>query len=552
MTRGELDDLLRQTRMQERFRQNGRGPWTVVYSSWRDETSNGAQFAAFSGPSRSKPALADAGWEFHIGDGLPGFSQSYSNGEAETHYHRFGGHDGLEPLVIVQEHYGALPEMLPQLAEEFRHYHNLWVSPDGTRLIKLKDDGSQYVAAEVTRDKVRVRTNLLKQFQAGRQLDLLLFIDSVQFVPDLPDPDEFDYDAIDEEIEEPDARVSFVAQRRTLGGGKGPFSRLLGTLVIAAPDQRHAGVWPFDEDEPEHFPDFIIGEDENGLEIRHSCDPELLANYFGKNPHAPHYLTPVFFRREALQRYYEEPEKYSVTDGYLSCASLWGVRIDNDHPDHVMAFLGDLGRDLPASERDHWRSRNIPPTSSMSETNLRRSFLNQPSWPEAPDLRFKHRYERLCADWTNSLGWTIFREPVVADFHVLKRLRIPLNESQPEFEGQVLNLAKVLVDSLNETELGARLATKVKDEKGVSKFKRWLEQEGYPTVEADIAVLQKVQRLRSRAAAHRKGSDYEKFLTAELGDEGLVWGFARLLVGSIEVLDHLRQFFLYAEEDDGE
>ncbi len=31
--------------------------------------------------------------------------------------------------------------------------------------------------------------------------------------------------------------------------------------------------------------------------------------------------------------------------------------------------------------------------------------------------------------------------PVTADEHVLKRLRIPLSESQPEFEAQVLNLA---------------------------------------------------------------------------------------------------------------
>lgn len=552
MTREEPVERLKQTRMRARFRQNGRGPWTVVYSSWRDGTSNGAQFAAFSETSRREHALCDAGWDFHIGNGLPGFSQSYSSGQPETRYHRFGGYDSLEPLVIVQEHHGALPEMLPQLAEEFRHYHNLWVSPDGTRLIKLDDDGSQYVAAEVSSDEVRVRTNLLRQFQAGRQLDLLLFIDSVQFVPDLSDADEFDYDAIDDEIEEPDARISFVAQRRTLGGGRDPFSRLLGTRVMLPPGQSHAGVWPFDEDEPEHYPDFIIGEDENGRKIRHSCDPELLANYFGKNPDAPHYLTPVFFHREVLQKYYEEPERYTVTDGYLSCASLWGVRVDNDHPDHVMVFLGDLGRDLPESERDHWRSRNIPPTSIMSQTNFRRSFLNQPTWPEAPDLRFKHRYERLRADWSTSLAWDLFREPVEADAHVLKRLRIPLNESQPEFEGQILNLAKVLVDWLNESKLGSLLEAKVKDEKSIAKLKRWLEQEGYPDIDADVAVLQKVQRLRSRAAAHRKGSDYNAFLRDELGSDGLVWGFAQLLVECVEVLDHLRQFFLNSEADDGE
>ena len=322
--------------------------------------------------------------------------------------------------------------------------------------------------------------------------------------------------------------------------------------MLTPPDQGHAGIWPFDDGERQHFPDFIIGEDENGRPVRHSCDPESLANYFGKNPDEPHYLTPVFFRREVLQRYYEVPEKYTVTDGYLRCASLWGVQIDNDHPDHVMVFLGDLGRDLPESERDHWRSHNIAPTSTMSATSYRRSFLNQPTWPEAPDLQFRYRYERLRADWSESFGWDLFRDPVEADLHVLKRLRVPLNESQPEFEGQVLNLAKVMVDSLNDSELATRLLTKLPNEKGISKLKRWLEQEQYPHVAPDMEVLRRVQELRSRASAHRKGSDYESFLTSKIGNDGLAMGFARLLVDSVAVLDHLRQHFLEHGDDDGD
>ena len=35
--------------------------------------------------------------------------------------------------------------------------------------------------------------------------------------------------------------------------------------------------------------------DENGKEIRHTCNPSCLSNYFGANPSAPHYLTPVYF-----------------------------------------------------------------------------------------------------------------------------------------------------------------------------------------------------------------------------------------------------------------
>ena len=122
-------------------------------------------------------------------------------------------------------------------------------------------------------------------------------------------------------------------------------------------------------------PTFIIGEDQDGSSLEYSCDPDELANYFGANPNAPHYVTPVFFRRDVLQKYYEDTDKYAVEDGYLRCGGLWGVRIDNDQPDYVMVFLGDLRRDLPAAERDYWRSFNIAPVGPMSETAFRRSFL---------------------------------------------------------------------------------------------------------------------------------------------------------------------------------
>jgi hypothetical protein len=108
----------------------------------------------------------------------------------------------------------------------------------------------------------------------------------------------------------------------------------------------------------------------------------------------------------------------------------------------------------------------------------------------------------------------------------------------------VLNLAKVLVDALNESRLQKLLGSRIPNEKGISKLKRWLEKEGYPDSDRDIELLQQVQRLRSRAAAHRKGSDYERFVRSELGSDGSIWGLARLLARAINMLTSLREFFL--------
>ncbi|MCY3952304.1 MAG: hypothetical protein OXG55_01460 [bacterium] len=194
-------------------------------------------------------------------------------------------------------------------------------------------------------------------------------------------------------------------------GSKMPSSSLYGRKVLKAPPRTKAGIWPFDKQEKRIYHEFIIAENSDGEPVEHTCNPDHLANNFGANPDAPHYLTPVYFRREVLQRYYEFPEKFSIEASYLSCGGLWGLSIDNDHPDHVMVFLGDLGRDLPESERPYWRTFNIAPIGRPSRTAIRRSLFALPTAPEAPDLRFKSAYRLFKTEWQNSLAGHYFKSP---------------------------------------------------------------------------------------------------------------------------------------------
>ena len=112
----------------------------------------------------------------------------------------------------------------------------------------------------------------------------------------------------------------------------------------------------------------------------------------------------------------------------------------------------------------------------------------------------------------------MFREPTGPDANLLQQLRIPLTESQTEFEGSLDILAKLLSDGLKDKEIKRRLQSPGKDEKSIAKFERWLRQEGYEHVDRDIKLLRDIQTLRSKAAAHRKGADYEKTLDRILGD----------------------------------
>ena len=85
---------------------------------------------------------------------------------------------------------------------------------------------------------------------------------------------------------------------------------------------------------------------------------------------------------------------------------------------------------------------------------------------------------------------------------------MPLSESQSEFEAQILNLAKLLVDCINQEQLGSLATEAVAGEPSISRLERWLTQSGHPDVEREANYLRRVQRLRSKAAAHRKGTDY--------------------------------------------
>jgi hypothetical protein len=528
-----LDATLAQATARAKFRRNGLGQWTTLYDQEAADGSRTGFFCAVASTEYRATALRRSSWDLSIGHGQPGFMQSFGDGVTETTYLRYGSDSSVEPLVINRDFFGIRPRY-NELIEEFRHLHNLYDSGDG-RLFQIGDDGSEVVAAEVTPERVRVLTRLLRSFQAVRQVDLLLFIDSTQYAEahsDVPD--------VDEEETEDLLCASFYV--RHLDGRL--FSRYLGKRVLPPPPMTESGIAPFDQPD-DHYPEFIIGVDAAGGPVRYRCDGDQLSNYFGANPGAPHYLTPVFFSREVLRKYYERPERYSVDDGYLRCAGLWSLRLDNDHADHVMVFLGDLGSDLPTGpERDYWRSFNIlPPVPEMSETAYRRNFLAQFAGPTSPDLLFRYRYESFAASWKSQFGWELFRAPGDGDEHLLQRVRVPLTNSDPEFEEQLLLVARLLVDFLNDAELKRQTAASSHGLKSIGKLEAWLKQEGYRQVSRDIELLRGLQSLRSKGAAHRKGSGYASELTALVGTGTRQDAIRQLLDRALTMLADLSEHF---------
>jgi hypothetical protein len=481
----------------------GSGDWTTLYEYHDAAESTRCSYSALLSSAQVATAVKHDSWDLSIGRGAPGFSTRSDDGIEVTTYDRFGM-SGVEPILYIRDFHGIKPRQF-DLSEEFRLFHNLYHDRHNDRYIHVDDRGNEVVAVEVTPTRVRVLTWLLRQYMAARQLSLALF---------------FDHRAradVDVEVAKstiPSIKVATTDRYYSLNIGEidnRAFSRLIGKKIIAPPPITKSGVWPYESGRADKHAEFIIGVAEDGSPIMHSCNPDALANYFGANEDEPHYLTPVWFTRGVLAKYYDKPDKFSVEDGYLRCGSLWGIQIDNNLPDHVVVYLGDLGRDLAYQEQLYWKHFNVTPGERYpSATNFRRSFLAQFADPSAPDLVFKQTYTQLNEAWTEKIGWPIFRALHEGDAHIVKQLRVPISEGLGEFESQLLFLVKLLIDSLNDAELAAALGGALPDEKSISKLKRYLEAQKYPYVDRDIGLLRTLQDLRSSGAAHGKGARFDK------------------------------------------
>ncbi len=483
-------------------------PWITVYESKREGADN---ITIFSGlvPVESIPkSLESESWDISIGQGTPGFVTYYDHGEERIEYQRNLNPHLIEPIVIFREFHGMKDDYL-EIQEEFRSFHNLYADRKRNVLVKIQDDGSEDDAVEIESRKVRIKTKFLRQYIAAKQMGLAIYFDSFRYSKSEFSTDEYSKFSLQKHEKDISYFVHIGPLNSILGDENKSISRLLGKRIFFPPKIEKSGIWPFNE-KKEKFEEFIIGTDEDGRLVYCTSNPDKLANYFGANPDAPHYLTPVFFKKEVLSKYYNNPEKFSVEDGYLRCGGLWGIRIDNDHPDLVMVFLGDLGRDLSHSEQLYWKSNNISPEGKMSATCFKRSFLAQPTNPDSEDLIFKYKFDDFSKNWIEKFEWPLFLPLAEKDSHLFTSLRIPVINDQSEFDSQILAIAKILIDSLNEKELGKANESGGKDLPGIAKFRQFLIENSMPNHDEYIDFLKDLYALRSSGVGHRKGKKFEK------------------------------------------
>lgn len=442
-------------------------------------------------------------------------------------YSRYSN-DEVEPIAMYLENEGRWDKEA-FLAEEFVMYFKLHKEAKGKNkyvYYQVDECGDDVEVARVAGMNLEVKLKYVKEYIAVKKLNLLVFTDET--ISDTRSIDQLGGNKIPRKtIKVNDFIFSYALQEFTgYGLEYKSYAVFRGKCMMRYNDKDILHLWKLRDS---GYESFIVGSDEDGNEVFISCDENRMPNLFTRQGDEPYSLSPVFFKRDVLSKYFQAVNKYSVQDGYLSGPS-WGIKIDNDRSDdYVVAALVDLGR-MPHREQLHWKNFNVlPPRNGFySITTFSRWFDAIPTnCSVAPDLVFKKLYIQVNNKWRMKYGWSLFKELAADDQYHFETLHLMGQENdQKEFDGLIQSITKLIIDSLNEKQLVKAIdSTKpdvlrflsernIKESKpsniqgGITKFECFLISEGLLDSNV-VKLLRNIQDLRSSTVAHRKSTKLE-------------------------------------------
>ncbi len=516
----ERDRLLQTEWRVEVIPNIGKEPWIRVYQRDKWKGSLIVDIGSVFVPNEQiSNVLNSFDWCSYVDRTGPSFEYT---GDSEKDdiaykYSRFGNSLGIEPIVLLRSYDGLKPKTL-EILEEFRLFHNLYFDSANNKYIKHDESGDEIQVVRVDGKSVDVQRKELRQFLTARNMSLAVHIDRKCFSSlsiDTLSENERHWELRDEDFV---SQFGATLWDESLNNLHKSYSWLLAKRIVRGLPPEKSGIWPFDDNEDKQYEEFMIGVNEDDKPILYTSNPDKLADFFGKNPDAPNFLTPTFFRREVLAKYYNEKTKYKVEDGALWCGSKWMLRMDNNHSDYVIVFLGDLGGDLPHKEQIHWKSYNVPPDGNISDTNFRRSFLAEFVDPEDCAMCFQQAYEIFSKAWLKQFGYYLFKPLAETDTHHFSKLRRPLTNEETEFHDIVLSLSILLQDRINKKELGKLIPDfQKKDVDNKTKLNipvlaEFLESKDFADAAPYVEYLRMLQMLRSNSGTvhPRNEKEYQK------------------------------------------
>lgn len=512
-------------------------------------------FCALVDDEHLEECMKSHGWELKPGD----YSDRIDENRNRFLNFRQQPEPGVTPLVYM---ISAKDERKPQfiINNDFRTVYSLFekhINHQTTYYVQTTNTCREIKVVWVEDNIVKANVNYIKEFLGITGLNLVLYYDTMLWTDKT-----YEELGIEPQTNVPSDSedVTFLFSNLSETGldvTKKSGAWFQGKCVIRHENLDQLGAWKVKE---EGYETFIVGQDNHGNEITVTCDESQLPNLFTRKGDEYWTLTPVCFRREVLDKYLNNADRYFVGDAYLSAPS-WGLKMDNDRTDGmVVVFLKDLG-DMPFEEQQHWKKYNIAPpaTARLSATSVMRSFLGVAKNPSVDaSLVFKQKYNELRKTWSDKYGWELIKSLSPADDRDFNNLHQMTDENnQQDFTYQILTLTRSIIDSLNEKELMNNIDVTNTDylnymaghdnkmDGSLLRLEWYLRTRGGYNA-GMLTYLRKLQSYRSKNAAHRRGTTdkelkkLERFFSLDMNSQkDALDGIFRQLAGYMVYLKSL-------------
>lgn len=369
--------------------------------------------------------------------GKSGFGTYYSSGNEELFFNDGQFNDNFEYLIALRyfEKYETSVEINPKLI----WYYNLAKTKDG-----YVDPTTDELVIRLNPHKIEVRRAYLKDFLCAYQKVAVIVFDHRRY---FNRTEEIKY--IFKDIFDKHFFLNLnIAENRGFGSNFDSISCIIGKVVIFPfKNPRHIDYKYFIEEN--EFEKFIVGYDEDEDEtIEYTCNEKELANYFGANPQAPHFLTATYFDIKVLDKYKNDPRNYKITDSNISFLSDWSIPFSINEENKVVVWLGDLGR-IPIEEQKYWKAFNVKPKGGIEKNFFERQIKS--IWTDASRIESKlvptlNRINSIIHDKYGDVLFSVLSE---ADKEIYSTFMLPTNLSMPEYQSFLMKLSKLVAESIN-------------------------------------------------------------------------------------------------------
>lgn len=441
--------------------------------------------------------------------------------------------DGYEPFIFIKHfNFNNGGEKYVDISEEFVLYFKLYEKAENKQNRKyffIDELGDLDEVINVEPNRIRIKLKYLKEYIAIRQLHFAVCFDFMR-VGNI-DVSENKIEFIDNDFKGENYIYNHLIRPLV-----GKFQSWLHGKKIISFDPSKSKSYYFDL-ENKVYESFITGYDEDGNEVYQDCSKTN-----------DKYFVVTYFKKDVLNKYYNEPQKYEV-DGWHVKSNFFSLKIDNNNEDYVAVFLIELGN-LPNKEQLHWKHYNIPPIKGISNTYYQ--TMIEGNWvehPDTPDLLFKHKFEQFNKKWESKFGWRLYKALAKEDEHLFKALHIPTSNNVKSFCEQILSIIKITIDRLNEAEL-AKQITLDENDKGITKLEKFLavHQMQIPDM---ISFLRHLWNLRSGLLAHSFSNSNDKCKKAikyfGIRENNYIEVAKDIFTKSITILEQLDNRFLSDE-----